>query len=230
MKPTAASPSALWSGTDLIWSGDGKTYLRGVGAEYLLHPFFEEGYNKIINNYKPKRRYRVGLFIPCAYGKPYSQSYIHYFILKTLRTLGERYPDIHQIIASNSGVIPRELEEHYPYCCYDWNPKYETSEIKELYTETLRRRLRRYLEGFRSFYDGFACYLRWNSESYRAITMLESDLPGIKIPNLSLHAKSIPKKEIKQASLGIYDYEEDLILITPSNLRSLRSSLRRLLR
>jgi hypothetical protein len=60
--------------------------------------------------------------------------------------------------------------------------------------------------------------------------MLESDLPGIKIPNLSLHAKSIPKKEIKQASLGIYDYEEDLILITQSNLRSLRSSLRRLLR
>ncbi len=147
-----------------------------------------------------------------------------------MRALGERYSEIHQIIVSNSGVIPRELEEHYPYCCYDWNPKYENAEIKELYTKTLHRRLKRYLEGFQPFYDRFACYLRWDSESYRAITMLKNDLPGVKIPNLSLPLKDIPAKEIELASLGIYQYEEDLILITPSSLRSLKSSLRRLLR
>jgi len=211
VKRKTASSNA-WSGVDLIWSGDGRTYLRGVGAEYLLHPFFEEGYEKILKEYKPERHYKVGLFIPCSYGKPYSQSYIHYFILKVLRALGEQYWNVHQVILSNSGVVPRELEEHYPYCCYDWNPKYETPEIKKLYR-------------------GFACYLRWDSESYKAIKTLESEIkPRFKIPNLSLPSNSVPLRESELASLGIYNYEEDLILITPSNLRSLKSSLRRLLR
>ncbi|MEM3737247.1 MAG: DUF5591 domain-containing protein [Candidatus Bathyarchaeia archaeon] len=222
---------ATWNGTDLVWSGDGKTYLRGVGAEYLLHPFFEEGYRRVIQGYKLGRHYKLGLFIPCAYGKPYSQSYIHYFIIKALKRLGKAYADIHQIVVSNAGVIPRELEEHYPYCCYDWNPRYENPEIKELYTETLSRRLRQYVERFNLFYDRFACYLRWDSESYRAIRMLEEDMKlKVKIPNLSLRPEKIPKSEVKQASFGVYDYEDDIVLITPSNLRSLQSSIRGLLR
>ncbi len=211
----------IWDGKELLWSGDGKEYLRGVGLRYLVHPAFEEGYKKILNNYKPRKKYKLLLILPCSYGKPYSQSYIHYFLLKTIKETGY-YDHIHQLIVTNAGVVPRELDEYYPYVAYDWNPRYETPEIKEEYVKVLSRRLRGYLEKYRRYYENIASYLRWNSDSYKAVMIVEREL-GIKIPNLV--AKTVPKREIEQVSLGgLYD-DEDLILITPTSLKKLKRGI-----
>lgn len=211
----------VWDGKELIWSGNGREYLRGVGIKFLKHKAFEEGFAKLLSHYKPKKTYKLLLFLPCSYGKPYSQSYIHYFIIKALKETGF-YEEIHQVIVTNAGVVPRELDEYYPYVAYDWNPKYENPEIKEIYTNVLYERLKNYLIKFRKYYKLIACYLRWDSDSYKAIKLVEKEL-GINIPNLA--PKNVPDKEIKEVSLGIYDYEEDLKLITKTALKALKNSV-----
>ncbi len=211
----------IWDGKELLWSGDGKEYLRGVGLRYLLHPAFEEGYKKILDRYKPKKKYKLLLILPCSYGKPYSQSYIHYFLLKTIRETGY-YEHIHQLIVTNAGVVPRELDEYYPYLAYDWNPQYETPEIKEEYVKVLVKRLKGYLEKFKGYYENIAAYLRWNSDSYRAVKIVEKEL-GIRIPNLA--AKNVPEKELQQVSLNGLYVDDDLVLITPTSLDMLKQGI-----
>lgn len=215
----------LWDGTELIWAGNGKTFLRGVGIKFLLHTAFNEAFKRLLQEYRPSKKYAVGLFLVCSYGKPYSQSYIHYKIISQLKTLKWKYNCIHQIIVTNAGVVPRELEEYYPFCCYDWNPKYENKEIKQLYSEVLSKKITKYIQRFQTFYRKFACYLRWDSDSYKSIKMVEKEL-NIKIPNLSMPSEKIPNYQLKKISLGVYDHEEDLILITPKNLAYLSKRLK----
>lgn len=219
--------NVLWDGAELIWAGNGKTFLRGVGVKFLNHPFFVEAFNRLLDEYAPRKKYKIGLFLVCAYGKPYSQSYIHYEIIRHLKMLKGKYDAVHQIVITNAGIVPRELEEYYPFCCYDWNPKYENDEIKQLYSEVLAERIIKYIQKFQSFYEKFACYLRWDSDSYKAIKQAEEKLK-MKISNLSLRPELIPNYQIESASLGVYDYEEDLVLITPKNLAYLIRKLKRL--
>jgi predicted RNA-binding protein len=180
-----------------------------------------------LKEYSPKKRYKLALFLPCAYGKPYSQSYIHYKLLGSLKKLGRKYGDIHQIIVTNAGIVPRELEEYYPFCCYDWDPTFENSWIKARYTQVLAERLKKYIQAFKNYYENFACYLRWNSDSYKSVKMVEHEL-HLKIPNLSLPTRKVSRSQIEKVSLGIYT-DEDLILITPTNLANLVKKLRRLM-
>ncbi len=225
---SGAKGNILWDGSNLTWEGDGKTFLRGVGEAFLTHPYVEGAFRRVIKEYKPAKQYQVCLFLACTYGKPYSQSYIHYKIIEALRKMGRSYSDTHQVILTNLGVVPRELEEYYPFCCYDWNPAYENAEVKKRYLEVLAKRLRRYIETFQTSYNSYACYLRHNSESYRAVKRVEKELK-VRIPNAALLASRIPKAQIKDVSLGTYTYEEDLTLITPRNLKNLVKEVRKLL-
>ncbi len=216
----------IWDGKELDWvdPGECREYLRGVGLRYLTNKCFEEGFKKIIASYKPKKKFIVGLIIPCSYGKPYSQSFIHYFIRKAIVDFIVN-GHVHEIIVTNAGVVPRELEEYWPYCSYDWNPKYETKEIKELYTKVLAERLKTYVEAFRNYYKCFAAYLRWDSDSWRAVEVVSKEL-GMEIPNLA--PENVPREELIEVSLrGLYD-DPDMVLITPSSTLKLRNELSKL--
>ncbi len=217
----------VWDGNNLDWVKPRKCreYLRGVGLKYLLNEYFEEGFKKLLREYRPRKHYPVGLIMPCSYGKPYSNSYIHYIIRKSIADLIIQ-GKIHEIIVTNAGVVPRELDEYWPYVAYDWNPVYETPEIKEWYTRVLEKRLKEYIITFRSYYDRFAAYLRWNSDSWKAVEKVSQEL-GIEIPNLA--PKTVPREEIIEASLnGLYE-DEDIVLITEASLKSLREKLVKLL-
>ncbi len=217
----------IWDGNNLDWvkPRECREYLRGVGLKYLLNEYFEEGFKKLLREYRPRKHYPVGLIMPCSYGKPYSNSYIHYIIRKSIADL-IRQGKIHEIIVTNAGVIPRELDEYWPYVAYDWNPVYETPEIKEWYTRVLEKRLKKYISTFRSYYDRFAAYLRWNSDSWKAVEKVSQEL-GIDIPNLV--PKTVSREEIIEASLnGLYE-DEDIVLITEVSLKSLREKLVKLL-
>lgn len=217
----------IWNGKELDWINpdECREYLRGVGLKYLVNKYFEDGFRKILSDYKPKKPYIVGLIIPCSYGKPYSQSYIHYFIRKAISDLIIK-GYIHEIIVTNAGVIPRELDEYWPYCSYDWNPKYETMEIREMYTRILADRLKTYIERFKEYYLSFAAYLRWDSDSWHAVEIVSKEL-GIYIPNLA--SRTVPKEEVLDASLGGLYEDPDLVLITPSSIIRLRKSLSKLI-
>jgi len=220
-------PWEVWGGDELDWvKGHARLYLRGVGWRYTAGWPFDEAHERVIRDYKPGRRYRLGLFIPCSYGKPYSQSYIHYFIRKAIAPW-LRAGLVHEIILTNAGVVPRELEEYWPYVAYDWNPRFETPEVRECYRRVLAERILGYLKAHGGYYEGIAAYLRWNSDSWAALREAASAL-GLTVENLA--ARGVPESEIREVGLGLgYEDDEDIVLITRTSLESLRRGLERIL-
>jgi len=199
-----------------------KPFLRGVGKKFLNNQYFDIWQEYLIKEYKPSKKYKIGLFLPCAWGKPYSRSYIHYEIIKTLKKLSF-YDEIHQIIVSNSGVIPREWENYYPFVAYDWDPTKEWKDIQIEYQKSLTKRLKRFIEQHYSFYDTFYCYLRPDSDSYQAIKNVENEM-NIKIFNCCIFDK-LTKREMQQITInGIFE-DCDNILLKPKNLRMLYKTL-----
>jgi len=106
-----------------------KEPLRGVGEEYLTHPHFEVWQDYLQRWYRPPEDKDILLFLPCSYTKPYSRSTTHRGIIETLKKT-DKYGRIHQVMLSNTGVIPREFENMYPFNAYDWDEKQETAEIR----------------------------------------------------------------------------------------------------
>ncbi len=143
-------------------------YLRGVGKSYLERNEFDKWFRYFTTEYSPPPNKEFVLFIPCAWGKPYSQSYIHYFIIKELQKIKE-YDRIHQVIISNAGIIPREFEGEWPFMSYDWNPLQETKKIKEMYLNTAKRRVLRYLKKHQNKYKHIFLYFRSYSEEEEAV-------------------------------------------------------------
>jgi len=216
----------VWDGRNLDWVDPRgcRAYLRGVGLRYLTGREFEEGFQKILSEYRPRKWYPLGLIIPCSYGKPYNQSFIHYLLRKAIYRFIVS-GDVHEIIVTNAGVVPRELDEYWPYTAYDWNPVYETPEIKELYSEVLAKRLKMFIEAFRSYYGCFAAYLRWDSDSWRAVRVVADEL-GIEIPNLA--PKEVNEDELRELSLGGLYSDPDMVLVTPSATAYLARTLEEL--
>ncbi len=219
-------PRRVWDGGELDWANPGscREYIRGVGLDFLTHPAFEEGFSRILTEYKPPEG-RLLLFLPCSYGKPYSQSFIHYMIRRVLWREG-LLDKIHEVMLTNAGVVPRELDEYWPYVAYDWNPRFETNEVKECYRMVLRDRIIAYLERFSRYYRGFAAYLRWDSDSWAALQEAAETL-GIRVENLA--AREVPEEEVREVSLGGLYEDPDLVLVTKSSLKKLVEGLKRLL-
>jgi len=156
--------------------------LAGVGEEYLTHPYFDVWQDYINRWYSPPEGMRVLLFLPCAFKKPYSESETHKAIAGALNRAGAR-GRLHEVMLSNAGVIPREFEDCYPFNAYDWDEKLETPEVKERYIEVTARRIGDYLKAHSSYYDRITCYLRYDSESYKALE-IACKKAGAKFKNL----------------------------------------------
>jgi len=198
-----------------------KPFLRGIGGDYLDNKYFNKWQEYLVTEYVPPKKHRICLFIPCAWGKPYSQSYIHYFINKTLSQT-KYYDKIHQIIVSNAGVVPREWENFYPFAAYDWDPTLEWEEIKIDYAKILFLRLKKFIEKHEENYTHFACYLRPDSDNMKAVNKIISDMK-IKIPNFC--KSSLTRKESEEISInGIYE-DCDHILLKTLNLGNLKTGV-----
>lgn len=140
--------------------------LKGVGEEFLTHPHFEVWQDYLVRWYKPPEDKEFLLFLPCSYEKPYSGSKTHRGIIEKLKKLNF-YNSIHQVMISNAGVVPREFEDMYPFNAYDWNERLETPEIKDRYIEITAIRLEKYLRYHK--YKKIFCFLKYDSESYKAL-------------------------------------------------------------
>jgi archaeosine synthase len=142
--------------------------LRGVGENYLTHPHFEVWQDYLVRWFRPFEDKDVLLFLPCSFKKPYSQSDTHRNIINVLKK-SPRYMQIHQVMLSNTGLVPREFENHYPFNAYDWDEKLETEEIKKRYVEVTARRIKKYLEAHGKQYKTVCCFMKYSSESYQAL-------------------------------------------------------------
>ncbi|NOZ82049.1 MAG: radical SAM protein [Candidatus Micrarchaeota archaeon] len=135
--------------------------IRGVGKDKLLHPFYEVWQDYICRFYEvPENRKRV-LFVPCTFTKPYSKSKLHRKILRVVPK------DVHLVVISSPGVIPYEFINMYPFNSYDWPEWEETEEIKKLYIQVTKKRIKNYLRAHR--YSEYFSYLRPDSESFKAL-------------------------------------------------------------
>ena len=91
--------------------------LYGDAIEILDPPFyrkeFEDAYRFIVDDYAvvPKA---IGLFLPCAVRKPYSQSPSHKLFRRIIGTVLDP-EDYHIAIFGTCGAVPAELECMYPY-------------------------------------------------------------------------------------------------------------------
>ena len=141
--------------------------LVGVGEEFLVHPYYEVWQDYLQRWYKPPKEKDILLFLSCSYKKPYSKSETHRKILKKLEKVGRR--KIHEVMLSSPGVIPREFENLYPFNAYDWDEKLETEEIKERYIEVTAERIENYLRFHKNSYRKIFCFLKYDSESYKAL-------------------------------------------------------------
>lgn len=140
--------------------------LSGVGEEFLTHAHFEVWQDYLLRWYESPVEKEIILFLPCSYKKPYSESETHRGIMRVLRELNLRQK-VHDVMLSNAGVIPREFENMYPFNSYDWDEKKETEEIKQRYIEVTARRIENYLKAHK--YEKVLCFLKYDSESYKAL-------------------------------------------------------------
>ena len=147
---------------------DRQVFLKGVGEEFLTHPFYEIWQDYIVRLYEPPENKDILLFLPCAFGKPYSHSKLHKQIIRTLRGIpgSDR---IHDVMISSPGVIPREFETHYPFAHYDWPEWEETPEIKARYTDVTEKRIENFLRKHYGHYKMLFYYLKPDSESAEAV-------------------------------------------------------------
>ena len=121
-------------------------------------PQFEEAYRYIINQYHIEPR-EIGIFIPCAVRKPYSESPSHKLFHKLF---GEVFPDpakYHVTIFGTCGTVPAELELMYPFAHYHYMlGNVKDQKIKDDFLEIETRRLIGYLEKTRETYTHRIAY------------------------------------------------------------------------
>ena len=157
-----------------------KDDLSGVGEWYLTHPHYEVWFDYLTRWYEPWEK-RILLFLPCSYSKPYSKSATHRGIIERIKRVGrDRF---HEVMISNAGCVPREFESRYPFESYDWDERLETEAIKQRYIQVTYERIRGYLTAHGDKYLKVACFLKPESESYKALQKACDDM-GLELLSL----------------------------------------------
>ena len=199
---------------------DKKDYIgiNGVGAHQLTHPHFEEWFRYIIDTYKPPTPQRIGTFIPCSAIKPYYGSPIH----KTINKAITKYEDyIHKIVISNAGIVPYEFSNYYPFNSYDWNPQFETEDIKKRYIELTTNRLIEFFNKHSTKYKGFISYFRPDAEELIALKV-DADIAKIDIIYIDVNIRDCDSKLSDTSDL-------DLVLTIDHNLDKLKHTIENVL-
>lgn len=187
--------------------------LVGVSEENLTNPFYEVWQDYLQRWYTPPKDKEILLFLPCSYKKPYSSSDTHKKILSVLKRL-QNYEKIHEVVISSPGVIPIEFENFYPFNAYNWDEKLETEEIKKRYIEVTSKRIENYLKAHNDSYKKIFCFLKYDSESYKALE-IACESVGLKFENLlkrETYKKVKDYKKVLQREESLNDLSEGLKL------------------
>ncbi|MCK8519735.1 DUF5591 domain-containing protein [Methanoculleus sp. 7T] len=128
---------------------------RGNQIEIFDPPFyrkeFEDAYRFIIDDY-PVAPKEIGLFLPCAVRKPYSQSPSHKLFRRIIDGVLDP-EDYHIVIFGTCGTVPAELEGMYPYRNYHYMlGKTTDGRVRRDFHRIEVYRLKGYLEKTRDTY------------------------------------------------------------------------------
>jgi len=126
--------------------------LYGATEKQLLHPHFDRMIEHFARFYTP--RHNIAVISLCASTKPYRENpYINWYWEKS-----KDFADY--FIISNPGMIPIEYDNYYPYRYYGWPEYEETPEIKELYLNTIKKRLEIWFNLFYGEYTNIISIIR----------------------------------------------------------------------
>ncbi len=129
-----------------------------ISGESLHHPEVVRWRQRIKERYTPPDGAAVALLLPCSATKPYSASPSHRRFIQAIRRAARRKRRlVHEVIMTSPlALVPRELENLYPACCYDTTlTGHWSDEEKEVLAEALRRYAERF-EGELLCYAGEA--------------------------------------------------------------------------
>lgn len=134
---------------------------HGNRIEIFDPPFyqkeFEDAYRFIIDDYVVAPR-KIGLFLPCAIRKPYSQSPSHKLFRQVIDSV-LKPKDYHITIFGTCGTVPAELECMYPYPNYRYMlGKVSNGRIRRDFHHIEIYRLKGYLEKTRDTYQQRLAY------------------------------------------------------------------------
>lgn len=180
-----------------------RIFLRGVGHEYLKHPYYEVWQDYFQRFYTPPPEKRYVLFLPCAYRKPYTKSKTWKNILRAISGF-PFFKVLHLIAVSSPGIIPYEFIRYYPFANYDWPEWKETEEIKKEYISVTKDRVKKYVLAHMKNYESlYFAYFKPDSETMKAIRQAFEELKkeGYKISLIECFSKKtyneLLKKETK---------------------------------
>jgi predicted RNA-binding protein len=123
--------------------------LEGPGV--LTHPDMMKALEWVFECYQPPVK-KYAVFLPCSVRKPYHESPSH----KLFDSVVFKYlprEDTHIVVFGTCGIVPRELDEEYPFSHYKFVlGKCTIPEIKETFIEIETERISRYLLKTRNNY------------------------------------------------------------------------------
>jgi len=128
---------------------------HGNRIEIFDPPFyrkeFEDAYRFIIDDYAVAQK-EIGLFLPCAVRKPYSQSPSHQLFRRIIDGVLDP-EEYHIVIFGTCGTVPAELECMYPYQNYHYMlGKTTDGRVRQDFHRIEVYRLKGYLEKTRDTY------------------------------------------------------------------------------
>ena len=112
-----------------------------ISGESLYRPEVVRWRRRIKERYTPPEGAALAVLLPCSATKPYSASPSHRRFIAAIKqgSRGKRGLVHEVILTSPLALVPRELENLYPACCYDTTVTgHWSGEEKEILAEALR--------------------------------------------------------------------------------------------
>ncbi len=118
-----------------------------ISGESLYRPEVVRWRRRIEERYTPPEGAAVAVLLPCSARKPYSSSPSHRRFIQAIKRGAKKRRLVHEVIMTSPlALVPRELENLYPACCYDTTLTGHWSQEEK---EVLARAIRSYVAKFR---------------------------------------------------------------------------------
>ncbi len=124
-----------------------KPLVEYIAGDSLHRPEVVRWRRRIEARYTPPEGVAVAVLLPCSATKPYSASPSHRHFIQAIKrgTRGKRRLVHEVIMTSPLALVPRELENVYPACCYDTTlTGYWSEEEKSILAQAIRSYMSRF--------------------------------------------------------------------------------------
>ncbi|NOZ59771.1 MAG: hypothetical protein GXO66_09410 [Euryarchaeota archaeon] len=117
-----------------------------ISGESLYRPEVVRWRRRLEERYTPPEGAAVAVLLPCSARKPYSSSPSHRRFIQAIKRGAKKRGLVHEVIMTSPlALVPRELENLYPACCYDTTLTGHWSQEEK---EVLARAIRSYAAKF----------------------------------------------------------------------------------